>query len=227
MAALSLAPEGPPLDMAALFAGLEAQLPPYAAPRFLRLLSAADEIDLTITFKPRRDALAAAAISAATAGAPRRPPRDAPPAAESPLPAPCSPAARLCGAICRARGRAFTPQGPSTSATPARARSCRSRRRCAMRLQRVHARWAEQSWRRSTVAYRACVPHGACVCPDVPGEQVGTSAGWRCLLCPFWTPWSAPARVTPRLGGTKGGNVSRQDVLHPPDHAHDAGSCCE
>ena len=35
---------------------------------------------MTITFKPRKDALAAAAISAATAGAPLQPPCDPPPA---------------------------------------------------------------------------------------------------------------------------------------------------
>ena len=68
MAALSVAAGAAPLDFAALFAGLEKQLPPYAPPRFLRLLSPTDEIEMTITFKPRKESLVAAAIAADAAG---------------------------------------------------------------------------------------------------------------------------------------------------------------
>jgi len=69
MAALSLRAEGPPVDFSAMFERLEAELPAYAAPRFLRLLSPTDEIEMTITFKPRKEALVASGVSAGAAGA--------------------------------------------------------------------------------------------------------------------------------------------------------------
>ena len=43
----------PEVDMAALFAEAEAQLPPFAVPRFVRLLGGSDDVDTTLTFKPR------------------------------------------------------------------------------------------------------------------------------------------------------------------------------
>ena len=53
MAALLVEEGAPPPCMATLFAETAAQLPPYAQPRFVRLLSSAAEIATTITFKPR------------------------------------------------------------------------------------------------------------------------------------------------------------------------------
>tara|TARA_B110001452_G_scaffold115563_1_gene95852 strand:- start:1 stop:372 length:372 start_codon:yes stop_codon:yes gene_type:complete len=41
------------VDMATLFAEAEAQLPPFAVPRFVRLLRGSDDVDTTLTFKPR------------------------------------------------------------------------------------------------------------------------------------------------------------------------------
>ena len=57
------------MDFAALFAGLEAQLPPYAQPRFVRVLHSADAIELTLTFKPKRQQLVAAGFEPAPSGA--------------------------------------------------------------------------------------------------------------------------------------------------------------
>jgi len=59
MAALLVEEGAPPPSMATLFAETAAQLPPYAQPRFVRLLSSAAEIATTITFKPRTAALQA------------------------------------------------------------------------------------------------------------------------------------------------------------------------
>ena len=59
MAALLVEEGAPPPNMATLFAETAAQLPPYAQPRFVRLLSSAAEIATTITFKPRTAALQA------------------------------------------------------------------------------------------------------------------------------------------------------------------------
>ena len=53
MAALLVEEGAPPPCMATLFVETAAQLPPYAQPRFVRLLSSAAEIATTITFKPR------------------------------------------------------------------------------------------------------------------------------------------------------------------------------
>ena len=39
--------------MATLFAEAEAQLPPYAVPRFVRVLRGSDDVDTTLTFKPK------------------------------------------------------------------------------------------------------------------------------------------------------------------------------
>ena len=59
MAALLVEEGAPPPCMATLFAETAAQLPSYAQPRFVRLLSSAAEIATTITFKPRTAALQA------------------------------------------------------------------------------------------------------------------------------------------------------------------------
>ena len=59
MAALLSEEDAPPPSMATLFAETAAQLPPYAQPRFVRLLSSPAEIATTITFKPRTAALQA------------------------------------------------------------------------------------------------------------------------------------------------------------------------
>ena len=55
MAALVLGTE--PLSMARLFEGLDAQLPAYAHPRFLRLLPGESAVELTHTFKPKKERL--------------------------------------------------------------------------------------------------------------------------------------------------------------------------
>ena len=63
--------EGRRLDFRALYAGLDAQLPHYAQPRFVRLLSSAAGIELTSTFKPKKARLVAEGIAppAAAGGA--------------------------------------------------------------------------------------------------------------------------------------------------------------
>ena len=57
MAALLMQPGAPPPDMRELYAGIEAQLPPYAQPRFVRLLSGDGAIETTVTFKPKKGKL--------------------------------------------------------------------------------------------------------------------------------------------------------------------------
>ena len=60
--------DGPP-DMPALYAHLAAQLPPYAQPRFLRVLGPADGgIELTRSFKPKKGTLQAEGIDPSRAG---------------------------------------------------------------------------------------------------------------------------------------------------------------
>ena len=58
----------PPIDLAALFEGLDAELPHYAQPRFVRLLRSPDAIELTLTFKPKRQQLVADGFRPAPAG---------------------------------------------------------------------------------------------------------------------------------------------------------------
>ena len=57
MAALLTEDGAPPPKMDELYETLDAQLPHYAQPRFLRVLASADAIELTATFKPKRQQL--------------------------------------------------------------------------------------------------------------------------------------------------------------------------
>lgn len=68
MAALLPEVDAPPLDMAAFFTGLDEQLPHYAQPRFVRVLTSPDEIEMTLTFKPKRHQLVADGFAPATSG---------------------------------------------------------------------------------------------------------------------------------------------------------------
>ena len=63
MAALLPQAGAQPPSMHALYEGLALHLPSYAHPRFVRLLNAADAIDSTITFKPKKAGLQAQGIA--------------------------------------------------------------------------------------------------------------------------------------------------------------------
>ena len=68
MAALLPEEGAPPPSMRELFEGLDAQLPHYAQPRFVRLLTSAASIELTLTFKPKRQLLVAQGFEPAPSG---------------------------------------------------------------------------------------------------------------------------------------------------------------
>jgi len=68
MAAILPEANAPPPSMRDLYEGLEAQLPSYAQPRFIRLLRSADAIELTLTFKPKRQQLVADGFEHAESG---------------------------------------------------------------------------------------------------------------------------------------------------------------
>eukprot|EP00322_Chrysochromulina_rotalis_P004187 CAMPEP_0115834974 /NCGR_PEP_ID=MMETSP0287-20121206/3960_1 /TAXON_ID=412157 /ORGANISM="Chrysochromulina rotalis, Strain UIO044" /LENGTH=100 /DNA_ID=CAMNT_0003288427 /DNA_START=1 /DNA_END=303 /DNA_ORIENTATION=- len=69
MAALELEPGAPPPELRRLYAALDEQLPPYAHPRFVRLMRADESIETTLTFKPKKATLQREGFDPAVVGA--------------------------------------------------------------------------------------------------------------------------------------------------------------